>query len=289
MAALLKLPVGNHYEGGMRFNALIKQFISVLPYLTDRLENPNKGIFGKAGPKASDCMRELGYLKAALEGIQQFLGQQKNETVTRMLQQFEGVEIKTPILLEYPSVQASIAANIKLFFDALDKSSVGSGPCNKPRINNFRLDNMSEGAGMLRIAGIKTLAADYIENYNQTIRGQKDQYVADKQTATQKAVAASERSEKSGALPPKGVEVLQKELKEASTLQQRLAAEAGQKFGPEISTSFKMFVRSGGVPPVSSASDATGAGGGQGGGRRTRKHKGKKRTTRRHRKSRRHQ
>jgi hypothetical protein len=276
------------------FNGLADTFILTLPYLTDRLESPKQGmLFGKAGPKATECMKELGYLKAAVEGLS--ILYPRNEALIQILTSFQGIDVTTTVLPEAPSLQAKIVANIKLFFDTLEQNITAGGTCNESRIVNFLKDEMKNATGVLNITYIRGTAAKYISGYNQMIKYKIDDKIMSNMSSaanlTKIIAAGREEAMRESKMARPTLEQLRSMSATAgvsgATFEAGRTSKAYQIYGGNMTEEFKNFV----LKRVASVGPGPAGGAGRKVGGRRRKSTNKRRTTRRYRirKSRRHQ
>ncbi len=328
------------------FRDIFCHFEKILPYFLDRIQKPDQGFFGKAGDTATECLQTLGYLKALLEdrnillaGVPRLhvfckewfhpisgdplkpaetpakllianvgdeVSQRRFESIDTLSKLFRSVATNTPVLPEPPSLQAKYAANLKLFFDHLERQTQEGGACKRDRILNFFNDNMKEKKGELKIASLREKVRNYLMNYDEMI----ETNIGIKADSDFSLVA-----ELLGIILPEFVKKRKINLDELRSLagtaairgtqiHAELLSKAAEKWGDLTSDAFLGFVFPreglGGVSAVyRGASGAGGAayppgftmpgGKGQGGGRRRhrRTHRRSKKTTRRD-KSRRH-
>jgi hypothetical protein len=263
------------------FQPLFYTFEGLLGDIRDRLENPNK-IFGtwgtKKGPVATECMKGLGHLQAALqvrpalyraarmEVFQDHLAKKAefDAHAVALLGSFQGMDVITPTLVGVsPSIQVLFVRNVLAFLNAMETVPACQRPAAE-RVANFFTNNQA------KVDEYKRDLAKYLADYNKRYGRLAEQEQT--RLANTRAVIAGVLAP---VLPPPGygtdVATLQNRLTEAKTTAARFAmknaAAAFAKYGAKIEE-----------------------GVGQGGGRmRKTRRKHKKHTTRRHRKSRRHQ
>jgi hypothetical protein len=281
------------------FQPLFYTFEGLLGDIRDRLDSPNK-IFGtwgsKTGPTATECMKSLGHLQAALELRPMLYGAARMDVFTdhkaqkaafdehaaALLRSLQGVrDIITPTLVgDSPSVQVLFVRNVLEFLNKME-DSVACKSTTALRVANFFIYNRA------KVDEYKRDLAKYLTDYNKTygkLAKEFDSTRTNVRGAIAGAVASVLPAPGSIPLPPgygTNVAALRTGLKNAKTTAERFALR-------DSVAAFKKYGRM-----IEETGGASGAGGGQGGGRRYRrrshKSKAKKRATRRHRKSRRHQ
>jgi len=268
------------------FQPLFYTFEGLLDDINDRLQNPNKlfGTWGsKKGPAATECIKGLGHLKAALElrpalykaarwNALQFKSQMDmkeafDSAAKKLMDTFAGIDVITPTQVgDVPSIQVYFVRNVLAFLDVMERFPA----CQRAgaeRVANFFTNNAAQ------IADYKRDLQKYLAEYNERYGGLARKFVETRgQVREAVAAAVAPMIPMAGPLPPgttTNVGALRGALSRAvatgAEMTAKNAAAAAARYGRKIES------------------------GSQAGGRRrhrTYRHKAK-RTTRR-RKSRRH-